>query len=222
MAATAERFREFWADKTTPLSRGDSPEFLRLVASELKLLFGNRSPVSVLEIGCGNGCLFEFLDFSPRFYRGVDFSARMLEVFRRKHADLDVVEADGSSYADGRTYDLIFANDVIAHFTPAMLARHCRNARSMMHSDSLLIWACVPWRSLRNTYDLGLWSKTARSSVVLWGKNKIRRAFGRDIIGHWYTTREISRLAHENALCARFHGSISHPYRFHVVMSPQD
>lgn len=221
MAATAERFREFWADKTTPLSRGNTPEFLCLVAGELRLLFGEKAPVSVLEIGCGNGCLFDFLGFSSRFYRGVDFSPRMLEVFRQSHPELDLVEADGSSYADDRTYDVILVHDVIGHFTPDMLARHCRNARSMMHSDSLLVWACIPWRSLRHTYDLGLWSKSGVPSIVLWGKNKLRRALGRDIIGRWYTTTEVAKIARENSLSARFCGSISHPYRFHTVMRPQ-
>ena len=123
MTVTAERFREFWANRTDPMSRSDSPEFLRLVTSELKLLFGERAPVSVLEIGCGNGRLFDLFGFSPRFYRGVDFSPRMLEVFRQNHPEVDLVEAEASSYAEDRTYDLIFAHDVISHFSPAMLAQ---------------------------------------------------------------------------------------------------
>jgi SAM-dependent methyltransferase len=221
MSPAAEKYREFWSDKTSPMSRSERPAFLRLVASELKLVLGRRDPVSVLEIGCGNGCLFEFLEFSPHFYRGVDFGPRMIEGFRRTHPHLDLIQAEGSSYVDDRTYDLILVHDVIAHFTPAMLAQHCRNARRMMHSESMLLWGSVLWSALRNSFDLGLLSTDGKPSVVRWGRNKLRRALGRDLMGHWYGVDEISKLARENSLHVRFHGSIAYPYRFHAVLSPQ-
>jgi SAM-dependent methyltransferase len=220
MAPVEERFREFWADKTSPMSRSEEPAFLRLVAGELTLLFEDRNPVRVLEIGCGNGCLFDYMDFHPRSYRGVDFGPRMLERFRREHPELDLIEADGSSYRDDGTYDLILAHDVIAHFTPAMLARHCRNARRMMHAESLLVWSCVPWRALRDTFDLGMWAGTGKPSAARWGRSQVRRMLGRDLMGHWYRTTKISEIARRNSLTARFHGSISHPYRFHAVLQP--
>jgi SAM-dependent methyltransferase len=219
MATTAERFREFWADKTSPMSRCDNPQSRRLLAKELRLLFGERDPVSVLEIGCGNGCLFDSLDFSPRFYRGVDFAPRMLEIFRDTHPQLDLVLAEASSYVDARTYDLILAHDVIAHFSLSMLARHCSNARRMMHSESLLVWASIPWRPLRNSYDFGRWFNTGNASLLRWGKSRIRRMLGRDLMGRWYTTAEIIKVARQNSLRSRFHGSITHPYRFHAVLS---
>jgi SAM-dependent methyltransferase len=221
MPTTAEKFRVFWADKTSPMSRSESPDFLRLVAGELTLLFRERYPVSVLEIGCGNGCLFDFLDFSPSFYRGVDFGPRMLEVFRHRHPELDLVEADGSSYVDERTYDLILVHDVIAHFTPKMLEQHCRNARRMMHSESLLLWGSVPWRALRNTFDLGMWSNDGRVSPRRWMKTNVRRLVGRDLMGRWYRTTEIAEIAARNSFQARFHGSVAYPYRFHALLWPQ-
>ena len=88
----------------------------------------------------------------------------------------------------------------------------------MMHGESLLVWASVPWRSLRTSYDLGLWSNGGKLSIIRWGKSKIRRALRHDLIGHWYTTNQIAEIARQNSLCARFHGSITHPYRFHAVL----
>ena len=218
MGTTAEKYREFWADKTSPQSRCATPESLRLLAQELRLLFCQRHPVSVLEIGCGNGCLFDFLGFSAQSYRGVDFSPRMLDVFRHEHPTLDLIEAEGSAYADARTYDLILAQDVVAHFTPEMLAQHCANARHMMHSNSLLIWASIPWRVLRDSFDLGLWSNGGETSIRRWAKGNLGRMMGRDFIGRWYTTQEIARIAKQNSLSATFHGSVTHPYRFHAVL----
>jgi SAM-dependent methyltransferase len=216
---TIEKYRTFWENRTSPLSRCDTPEFRRLVAQELSLLLGGCEPLRVLEIGCGNGALFDYFGFPPEFYRGVDFSPSMLEVFRREHPEVDLVKTEGSSYVDANSYDLILAHDVISHFSPAMLARHCANARTMMHSESLLIWSCVPWRSLRASYDLGIWSNGGSASIARWGKNRVRRLLGREVIGNWYSTGEITRIAKHNSLRVRFHGSISHPYRFHAVLS---
>jgi SAM-dependent methyltransferase len=219
MLATAERYKRFWAEKTSPMSRCNDRESLCTLARELMLLFGERKPVSVLEIGCGTGSLFDPLGFSPDFYRGIDFGPRMLEVFRRDHPELDLIETEASAYVDDRRYDLILAHDVIAHFSLSMLARQCRNARRMMHGDSLLIWASVPWRLLRNSYDCGQWSKSGEPSLLRWGKSKIKRIAGRDQVGRWYTVEEIAKIARSNSLRVRFHGSITHPYRFHAVLS---
>ena len=220
MTTTAEKFRAFWADKTTPLN-SDNPAFLRLVARELRLLFGDRNPVSVLEIGCGNGCLFDLLEFATLSYRGVDFGPRMLAAFRANHPDLDLVEAEGSSYRDDNIYDLIFSHGVIQHFSWDMLDQHFRNARSMMHAESLLICASIPWRVLRPAYDRGVFSTGARVSAVRRLKSQIVRMLERDFMGHWYEPEGISTLARKHGLVAQFHGSIASPYRFHAVLRPQ-
>lgn len=104
MTSTLEKRRTFWTDKRSPLSRGDSPEFLR--------------------------------------------------------------------------YDLILAHDVISQFSPDMLRQHGRNARRMMHSESLLLWSCALWRTLRHTYDLGTWSNGGKPSVGSWVESQIRRMAG--------------------------------------------
>jgi cyclopropane fatty-acyl-phospholipid synthase-like methyltransferase len=217
---TAEKYRAFWANKVTPMS-SDSPTFRRLLAQELRLLLGNRKPVRVLEIGCGNGWLFDSLDFSPSSYRGVDFGPLMLAAFRSSHPDLDLVEAEGSSYRDDRSYDLIFSIGVIQHFSADMLDQHFRNARSMMQAESLLILAGVPWRVLRPMYDRGLFSNGVRASSVRRAKNQILRILGRDFMGHWYRPEEISALARKHKLEVRFHGSIAQPFRFHAVLWPE-
>lgn len=215
----AEKFRAFWANKSDPQSRGRGPEFLRTVAEELRLLCGERKPVRVLEIGCGDGRLFDFLNFSAASYRGVDFGPLMLAAFRGNHPEVDLVEAEASSFSDGRIYDLIFAHDVISHFSLAMLDRFFRNARQMIHPDSLIILASVPWRSLRNLYDSGVWRNGGEPSATNWAKSKLRRMAGRELTGRWFTTAEVARIASRNGFHAQFYGSITHPYRFHAVLT---
>lgn len=215
----AEKFGAFWANKTDPQSRGRGPAFCRAVAQELRLLCGERKPVRVLEIGCGDGRLFDFLGFPAASYRGVDFGPLMLAAFRRNHPEVDLVEAEASSFVDGRIYDLIFAHDVISHFSLAMLDRFFRNARQMIHPDSLIILASVPWRALRNLYDSGVWRNGGETCAANWAKSKLRRLVGRELTGRWFTTSEISKIAARNGLRAQFHGSITHPYRFHAVLT---
>jgi SAM-dependent methyltransferase len=217
---TVEKYRAFWAGKSDPLSRS-SVEFLALVGKEVQLLLSGRHLPSVLEIGCGNGSLFDFFGFAPERYRGVDFSPGMLGSFRAKHPAVDLVEAEGSSYEDARRYDLVFSHDVIQHFTRDMLDDHFANARKMMHSNSLLVCASVPWRELRPSYDWGLWFNGGTRNLVQWSKNRVRRILGRDIMGHWYRTSEIVLLAKKHSLSVRFHGSIAYPYRFHAVLAPR-
>jgi SAM-dependent methyltransferase len=221
LESTLEKRRAFWADKTTPMSRGNSREFSKLVAAEVRLLFGPRNPIHVLEIGCGNGQLFDYLGFSTLEYRGVDFGPCMLDTFRKRHPDLDLVEAEGSSYVDDRKYDLILAHDVVSQFSRDMLLKHCENARRMMHSTSLLVWSCVLWRTLRRSYDLGIWSNGGKASARSWVKSQIRRMAGREVMGRWYTPGEIRTIAKQNSLSAHFYGSMSHPYRFHAVLRLQ-
>jgi len=218
MATSVEKYRVFWADKATPLAN-DSQASRSLLAQELRLLYSDWSPIHVLEIGCGNGRLFDDLGFPPASYRGVDFGPRMLESFHASHPDLDLVQAEGSSYCDERSYDLIFSNGVIQNFSRDMLDRHFRNARTMMHDASRLVCAGVPWRALRPEYDLGLFSPGGRASAVRRLENQVLRLLGRDLMGVWYQPEEIAVLARKHGLAARFHGSVAEPYRFHVVMS---
>lgn len=43
----------------------------------------------ILDVGCGTGLFLDILKVSPDEYFGIDPSAKMLEVFRKKHAGYD-------------------------------------------------------------------------------------------------------------------------------------
>jgi SAM-dependent methyltransferase len=219
--AVLEKYRAFWADKVSPLHGHDSTEFRHLVARELQTLYTDHHPTSVLEIGCGNGYFFDFLNSSLGYYRGVDFAPKLLASFRSSHPDLDLIEAEGSSFLDNGKYDLILSHGVIQHFSLQMLDCHFGNARTMMHEKSLLICAAVPWRELRSRYDIGTLSDRPGVSPVRWAKSQISRLLGRDMMGHWYQIEEISGLARKHSFGVRFDMSEVHPYRFHAVLWPE-
>lgn len=65
----------------------------------------------VLEIGCGPGDLLAAVE--PAIGVGVDFSADMLAIARKRHPDLRFVQADVHDLALGDTFDYIILSDVI-------------------------------------------------------------------------------------------------------------
>jgi O-antigen/teichoic acid export membrane protein/2-polyprenyl-3-methyl-5-hydroxy-6-metoxy-1,4-benzoquinol methylase len=219
---TAERFRTFWSDKKSPLHGSDSSEFYQSLALELKALFPSDPRAGVLEIGCGDGSLFRYLDFPANAYTGVDFSPTLLEVFRERHPDLHLCCAEGSSfYESSEQYRLIFSHGVVQHFDQEMLHRHFENARRMMGANSSLICASVLDKSRRHQYEAGLHTKGSVARLVRQGKSHLRRLLGMDIMGYWYSRDEFARIANEHGFETSFTESRVFSYRFHATLSPK-
>ena len=80
-SSTAERFRQFWANKETTLNGREGEEFWRAQAEELTDLFPSQPPGRVLEIGCGDGSLFPHFRIPVQNYKGVDFSRNSFNDF---------------------------------------------------------------------------------------------------------------------------------------------
>ncbi len=74
--------------------------------------------VSILDIGCGTGILYELLknegyDFS---YTGVDLSDSMIEVGKKRYAgiDLRIMDSEKLEFEDN-SYDIVFMRSVLHH-----------------------------------------------------------------------------------------------------------
>jgi lipopolysaccharide exporter len=218
-SSTSERFRKFWEDKTTPLHGSDTGEFYNSLAHELKALFPSELPSKVLEIGCGDGSLFQYLDLPPDAYTGVDFSPKLLEIFRARHPDLQLCCAEGSSFFEStRKYRLIFSNGVVQHFDQEMLHRHFENAHRMMSADSFLVCASVLDKAFRNQYEAGLQTKGTFARIIRLSKSTLRRMLGLDVMGYWYSRDEFARIASAHGFEASFIESRTFSYRFHATL----
>jgi cyclopropane fatty-acyl-phospholipid synthase-like methyltransferase len=211
------RWQAYWKGKTAPLHHRDEEDYYISHAHELKVLFSRASAESVLEIGCGNGALYQHLDFDrAREYLGVDISDAMLGEFRKRFPNVSLLTASGHSYRDGNKYDLIFSNGVLQNFDRAMLAEHIENAAAMLAPNGRLVCASIPWRSLRRRYLMGAFNRRQRNMV--WSLLHTARYWHRDSLGHWYEWQDLRQIAEKQGLTANFHGSIHYPYRFHSVM----
>jgi lipopolysaccharide exporter len=217
--STADRFHQFWAHAPGALHHRETPDFYAAEANELKRLFPTPPPQCVLDIGCGDGTLFSYLQVPELHYKGVDFAQHFLDRFRGRHPKVSLECAEGASYFDtDQQYDLILLNEVIQHFDRAMLETHLGNARKMMHGQSVLLWTFIPHRAFRTHYDMGFWSEAEEPNVFRWWKSRLRRFLGLDLMGFWYRPDAIAELAENYGLEARFALSAASPYRFHVQM----
>jgi lipopolysaccharide exporter len=222
--STVEKFRRYWSHKARPLHLSDSPELCRASAAEIRSLFPTREMGQILEIGCGDGSAFPYLEVPVDSYKGVDFSQRFLDTFRARYPRADLTCAEGSSYVETeRRFDVIFSNEVIQHFDPGMLDRHLRNARRMMRPKSVLILGSVADGPNRRSFEAEGYVATTGGQIhryVRRLKAAIRGAVGIDYRGFWYTPDEIVAVAKRNGFRVQVVRSELRPYRFHAVLFP--
>lgn len=212
----ARDWRKFWADQADA-RHPHSSDFLVNHGGELALVCGDTTGKRVLEFGCGSGELFDSMGLKDAgSYRGVDFSEKMLAVFRTTHPSVAVVCADASSYVDEQQYDLIFSNQVVQYFSAEMFRRHLANARRMLAPGGRLVVGSIPWRGARRAFYLQAYNPDARRAL-LWRIAVLARAYaGIDPIGRWYSYRECAAAAQRHALTIAYFGCLQFPYRFHV------
>lgn len=211
----------YWEGQRAPGHTSSTEAYYRQTGAELRALFPHGSPSSVLDLGCGNGALYEPLGFDVvDRYRGVDFSRSMLEEFSTRWPGVDVVHADASAYRDYATYDLVLSNGVVQYFDDRMFAAHLVNVRSMMRAGSAYICGGIPWRDRRRDFVSGRIFAPYRGSLARLARDRLRALTGRrDGIGNWYRLADVVAVASAAGLAARFEGAFQ-LYRFHAVFTP--
>ncbi len=221
MRPSTSGWEKFWDSQSAPLHARDTEEFYASYARELSLLFDNARGARVLEIGCGDGALYEHLGFHhAKQYRGVDLSSVMIAKFEKKRPEVSLAVHEGQSYEDDQQYDLIFSSGVVQYFRLSMLDEHLRRARNMLASDGRLVHAAIPWKSARASFRWGYLMGHRGPGLLRFVKATMKQVFaGR--IGRWYNERELAGLARKHGLTVKFHGSLQYPYRLHAVFQKE-
>lgn len=211
-------WKEFWATQDHPRHPRD-PDFFVVHGREFTLVGGDPTGRRVLELGCGSGALFDPMGLGKaKSYRGVDFSEKMLAVFRGSHRGVDLVCAEASSYNDGEKYDLIFSSALVQYFSHGMFRRHIANARAMLAPGGRLLVGSVPWRGARAAFHMQVYSPPGERRLIK-GLAVLAQSYaGADRIGRWYSYRECTDAATQHGLTATYFGCLLIPYRFHVRM----
>jgi cyclopropane fatty-acyl-phospholipid synthase-like methyltransferase len=212
------KWSQYWAEKTTPLHNSDTHEHYQKYGEELKILFADTPIKSVLDIGCGNGDLFEYLGFDKIEYKGVDFSSGMLATFKARYPDTDLECEDGSVYCDDKKYDLVFSNGVLQNFDNNMVNNHFANARRMMHPNSLFVCASLPWQQRKFAYLTNELAGKTKNISFFRGCRSYAKSLVKDSMGRWFNFSDIIKLSETHGMDLKFYGSINYLYRFHVVL----
>ena len=217
---TLEASRARWKDRTDPARGVRTLTQMPRYAAELRALYQEYEPRRVLEIGCGDGALFTQLGFDELKYRGVDFSPAMLRTFKSRFPAADVIEAEGSSYEDEQTYDLIFSNEVVQSFDPEMLERHLAAARGMLAPYGRLVIASALWMERRWEYCSGKYD--AHAAIMESVKRHLRVLLRMRLVGKWwYSPSQFEALGRRHGLKLEIFGSMVCLYRFHSVFEPR-
>jgi SAM-dependent methyltransferase len=108
IAASYDRIAGFWDGPDFPRANG-----IRQLERALQFRPG---PGSALDLGCGaSGRIIDLLLARGFEVEGLDLSAEMLRLARRRHPDVHFVRADLCEWTPSRRYDLISAWDSLWH-----------------------------------------------------------------------------------------------------------
>lgn len=206
------RWKNFWGNQTTPLHRYNNEKWYCLYAQEINLILESLEyqDGSVLETGCGNGALFDYLNINKKDYIGTDISQSLLDIFKTKHSDVNLICTDSSIYTADRKFSLIFSNGVIQYFDQNQLDTYIKNSLEMLEVNGIIILGNVLWKDLRKRYYL-------KNDFVKFIKYLVLKSLGKDCMGDWYNPSDFSKYESDKIQLHIF-GSLFHNYRFSLAL----
>ncbi|QQS34660.1 MAG: class I SAM-dependent methyltransferase [Ignavibacteriales bacterium] len=106
----------------------------------LKYLSGFSKNASVIDIGCGNGLLLQFL-YKEGFNNlyGIDISDEQINIARSRGLNADSYDVFSFLTEHKKKYDIVFAMDVIEHLYKKELFDFFRGIHSILNENGLLI-----------------------------------------------------------------------------------
>jgi SAM-dependent methyltransferase len=217
MSDGKDKWKTFWKDKADPLTCGQGVANNDRLARELQILLPAGFS-SVLEIGCGNGVLFEALGFDKVAYHGIDYSTAMIAAFQKQYPAASVSVTDFRHYEGTEGLDLIFSHGVVQYVPLADFEVQIARSAKLLKQGGHVVHAGILRKSCRAALMGGeLWEEPGNPV-----KNLLRIAAEslgvRRSFGHWYDIPDVRRIAKKHGFSAQFFGSLFFPYRFHVVM----
>lgn len=211
-------WQSFWQAQSTPLHRRDSEDFYRKHSAELSLLTGNPAGLSVLDLGCGDGALYRHMGFHRASrYVGLDFSVAMLNEFRRRESNLELVEGSAIDIPVQGKFDIVFSNGLVQYLSLEEFAVHLRNVLSRTAPGGVYVCGSVPSRERFLSLAIGRAAYPPRFSPLVAFKEVVAYLIGRASLGQWYSLRDVEKCAKAANADADVFGSLHYLYRYHLV-----
>ncbi|RPI12565.1 MAG: class I SAM-dependent methyltransferase [Ignavibacteriae bacterium] len=116
--------------------------------------------IKVLEIGCGNGSLYQHLNKLPVQYSGIDISAKDIETARDKYNKSGrpvFLNRDFFEFSAAGCFDVVVINNFIESFKSSKVKFLLEKASSLLKDESSVIIVSLPrqlkawkvWRKLK-------------------------------------------------------------------------
>lgn len=153
-----------------------------------------KSEGKVLDFGCGNGRLVDFLKETNLEYVGVDTSEKLVEIAKREYPTKSFLQiADEKTLPFGdEEFDMVFAIAVFHHFTPKMTDNALSEIRRVLKKDGILIltiwnlWNVKHLKFLFKSFLKGGLNLSAKVSFKYQNNTKWRFCY-------WWTKERIVR-----------------------------
>lgn len=108
-------------------------EYYRYLSRLVRGLVPN--PTRVLDLGCGNGDLLA--ELGPQQGVGVDISARMIEMARRRHPELEFIQGDAETVDIECQFDVVVAVNLIGELDDVYAC--LKNVRRFVHEKTRIV-----------------------------------------------------------------------------------
>ncbi len=222
--ATTNRWKNFWEKQSTPLHHFNDEKWYEFYAKEINLLLDvmEYQGGSILETGCGNGALFDYLNINKNDYVGTDISQSMLNIFQAKYPQIELVCSDCTLYTVDRKFSLIYSHSVMQYLNPKQLDLYVQKSLSMLEEDGILLVGNILWDKNKadfysKRYSPGELSlKFSQGSIPMYLKNIVKQFVGKDFLGYWYSPSDFLKYQNQQIQAYTF-GSLFYPYRFSVA-----
>ncbi len=182
------------------LISGDFSRTRRYPWPEIKFLFdkvnkGDR----VLDLGCGNGRIYEFLKGTD--YTGADNSSKIIEEAKKKYPELKFIKAEALNLPfPDNSFDFVFSIAVLHHIPSKELRiDFLKEAKRVLKKKGKLVITVWKFHMKREKLlllkytilkILGKTKLDFKDILEPWGK-KTKRYY------HWFSKRELVKLAEE-------------------------
>lgn len=148
----------------------------------------------VLDFGCGNGRLVDFLEETELNYTGVDTSQKLLEIAQKKYPNKSFVQIknEGKLPFENNEFDMIFAIAVFHHFTPKMVDNALAEMNRILKDDGILVltiwnlWNVKYLKFLFKSFAKGNFNLSTKISFKYKDQTKWRFCY-------WWTKKKIQK-----------------------------
>jgi cyclopropane fatty-acyl-phospholipid synthase-like methyltransferase len=155
----------------------------------------------LLDLCCGNGVFTRVLAGDVQTALGVDFSPALIAVAQANSEAKNLTYHVGDARnppektISGDTFNKVLMNAALQHFSFSDFQNLLEKLVAQTSAERMFLFAFVPDAEHRDAFEA-----TLKPGLRL----RLRRMFGRDLIGHWYSRDAVTRLCKTMGLSVEF------------------